>query len=395
MAVPHPDRELERLQGQLRKGLPSALMITGASDWYRNEAIRLVTAAVPNDAELRIVDAGQDRAGGARADDEDAEDDTADEDGDIAPCAELQDLRGGGLFARRTVVLVRRATNWWKNHGAAVAAQAAKFAAGCSLVVEAAKLDKRRKAVAAFVKAAADDGTCVEFRDLWDQPWDRSRGPLHGELCQWVVQRAQALGVPLEPEAAWLVVLQVGKSLSELQAELQRLRDRLPADKGRRPLRPADLRGQLTCSFESTPFELADAVLGGDRVAAFRSVRAMYDRGVRGKDGRTGDVAGILPFATSWLFQSIASALEGRVLLDSGVSPRDLVQRANVRSYAERFVATVQRHDQRRLRHGLRALHHCQRASRQTGEDHEVLLERFLAMWFDGVPVPPIEEFES
>ena len=41
---------------------------------------------------------------------------------------------------------------------------------------------------------------------------------------------------------------------------------------------------------------------------------------------------------------------------------------------------------------GITALHACQRKSRATGEDAEVLLERFLAQWFDGAPIETAEE---
>ena len=40
------------------------------------------------------------------------------------------------------------------------------------------------------------------------------------------------------------------------------------------------------------------------------------------------------------------------------------------------------------------ALHAALRKSRLTGEDGEALLERFLAQWFDGVPIETAEELE-
>lgn len=394
MAVPHPDVELTRLQKLVAKGLPPVLLITGTNDWFRGEAMRIVLAAMPADAEVKILDAVEERAAGGAAEEED---DDADDDADDAPIEsspQLQELRGSGLFARRSFLVVRRGANWWKNQHAAVALHAPKFANGSGLVLEATRLDRRKKAAAAFVKSVADAGAFFELRDLWDQPYDRSRGPLEGELCQWVVKQAQKAGVPLDPQAAWMVVQQVGKSLSELLAELGRLRDRFPAAQRKKALSVADLRGVLTTSFESTPFELAEAVLEGDRKKAWRSVHAMFDRGVRKKEGSVGDASGVLPFATHWLQQQIANVYEGRVLLDSGVSVQDLPGRCGVRQFPERFVASVKRNDGRRLIHGLRALHHCQRMSRSTGEDAQALLERFLVMWFDGAPIPSLAEMD-
>lgn len=399
--VPHPEDALARLQKLLAKGLPPVLAITGPNDLLRAEAVELVLAAVPKDAELRVVDAVEVRAGGGSESDGDEGDADGDDDAaaaaddrGLAACPELQDLRGGGLFARRSFVVIRRGAKWWRVHGPTVAALAPKFQRGSGLVLEASRLDKRKKVCATFVKQLAECGAEFEFRDLYDLPFDRSRSPLEGELCKWVVRRAGKLGVPLLPEAAWLIVLQVGKSLPELLAELGRLRDRLGGRSSKQPLGPDDLRGRLTCSFESTPFDLADAVLGGDRRAALRSVRAMFDRGVRGKDGRTTDAGGVLPFTTSWLHRSIATAYEGRVLLDGGVSPRDLPARAGVRGFADRFVDQVRRNDRATLRRGLMALRHCQRMSRLSGEEPSVLLEQFLSQWFDGAPIPTAEDLE-
>ncbi|MBX3461777.1 MAG: hypothetical protein KF830_01285 [Planctomycetes bacterium] len=396
--VPHPEKQLERLRQALAKGLPPVLLVTGANDHFRAEAMELVLAAVPADAELRIVDAVELRAGGAAADD-DADDAAADDEteaGDeaaAAGCPELQDLRSGGLFARQTFVVIRRGGAWWRLHGAAVAAQAARFPRGSGLVVEAQKLDRRKKAVAAFDREVEAAGAKFEFRDLYDQPYDRSRGPEEGELCQWVMLRAQRAGVPLQPEAAWLMVVQVGKAPRDLLAEIGRLRAQT-GGKPPRPLGPDDLRQRLSCSFEATPFEFADAVLGGDRRAAHRAVQAMFARGARGRDGKRIDQGGVLPFTASWLHRTLATVYEGRLLLDQGVSPRDLADRAGVRTFADRFTAQVRRNDARTLRRGLLALRHCQRMARLSAEEPDVLLEQFLAQWFDGAPIPTAQELE-
>ncbi|MEC7724791.1 MAG: hypothetical protein VYD05_04710, partial [Planctomycetota bacterium] len=60
----------------------------------------------------------------------------------------LQDLRGGGLFASATVVAVRRAANWWRQYGAAVADVAPKIQQGSWFIVLAPKVDKRMKGAA-------------------------------------------------------------------------------------------------------------------------------------------------------------------------------------------------------------------------------------------------------
>ena len=159
-------------------------------------------------------------------------------------------------------------------------------------------------------------------------------------------------------------------------------------------LAPKDLAGKLTVSFESTPFEFAEAVLGGDRRAAQRSLSAMFARGVKQQDGKAMDSGGVLPFTTSWLFRQIGVTYEGRILLDAGTSKRAIPSRCGVRQFADRFLEQVTKNDQPQLQRGITALHAALRKSRLTGEDGEALLERFLAQWFDGAPIETAEELE-
>ncbi len=401
MAAPSPVAELERLAKLLGNGLPPLLLLYGEGAWFRGQAVALALAAVPKDAELRIVDAVAERlAGGGGGGDGD---DDADDERDGAATAEpvepaatdvveglpvLQDLRGGGLFARTAFVVVRRGGAWWANHVEAVAAAVPGFGKGCGLVIEAKKLDRRKKAAQALVKTATAAGACFEFRELYDLPFDRNDPPEKGELCRWLQAEAAKRGVPLQPAAAWLVVQQVGTSCADLVAEIDRLRGVLGAGSAKKPLTPADLHGKLTVSFESTPFEFAAAVLAEDRAAAWRSLRAIFDRGVRSKDGKPMDRGGLLPFVTSWMFGQLVKTYEGRQLLDDGVSLRDVAARVGVFQFQERYVRQVEKHRLPRLAQGLLALQQCQRLSRTTGEEPDVLLERFLRAWFDGAPMP-------
>ncbi|MCK5944331.1 MAG: hypothetical protein KAI24_20255, partial [Planctomycetes bacterium] len=286
MAAPNPTQEMTRLDKLARAGLPPIVLVHGESEFFRSKAMERLLARVPKDAELHSVDGAEVRASGDDDDDGDGAEPAA------ATVPVLQGLRGGGLFASTTVVSVRRGANWWKKHGAAVAEIAPKIQPGSSLLVEAPKLEKRKKAVAALFKQLAADGAVFEFRDLYDMPYERSRGPLESELCRWLQQAGKKVGAPLTPEAAWLVISQVGRAPAELLSELERLRDRLGGEAVGAPLAPSDLAGKLSVSFESTPFEFAEAVLGGDRRAAQRSLTAMFARGVRQKDGKTMDSGG-------------------------------------------------------------------------------------------------------
>ena len=361
MAVPNPERELQRLEKCLEKDPPPVLVILGADRFFRSEAVELAFAAVPGDADLRRVDGSQDSDG-----------------------SELDDLRGGGLFGGGNWLAVRRGGPWFKRHGPALLELLPRRASGCGLILELGKLDKRTKAAKALVAAAE----IFEFRELYAEPYDRSRSPLEAELVSWIAQRGRSRGVPLTPEAAYLLLTTVGKDPAELVAELERIRSATGDRPQQQPLTPDDLQGKLHVSFASTPFELAEALLAGERPRAERSLEAMYARGVVGKDGTTTDAGGVFPFVTSWLFQSLGNCLEGRRLLDTGTDLRDLAGRVGVRAFADRYVSQVRKNPQERLRRGLLDLLDCQRRLRTTGEEPRWLLRRFVHRWFTGSPRP-------
>lgn len=362
MAVPNPEPELARLRASLQKGLSPVLLVTGAAGHFRGEAMDAIVAALPQDADVRSISGDEDSDG-----------------------RELLDLRGGSLFGRGCYVVVRRGEGWLKRHGAALVEHLAAIKPGYGLIVEAAKLDRRTKVGKALVERAA----VFEFRPLYTEPYDKSRSPLEAEMVGWIVQRGRAQGVTLAPEAALLVMATAGTEPAEVLAELGRLR--VAFGDRKTPLSPDDLRGQLSGGFESNPFELAEAVLDFDRRRAERSLSAMFDRGVRGREGDTIDRGGLFPFITSWLWQSLAKAYEGRFLLDRGTPAKDVARRLGVRVFADRFERQVHGNPASRLERGLLLLHEAQRELRRTGEDPEWILRTFLQRYFGEVAVLAVQ----
>ena len=359
MAVPNPARELVRLLAHTKQGLGRATVLIGVSPYFRGEALRAVTDAIPPKTNLRTIDAQEEETDGR----------------------ELQDLRGGALFGGGTWLVVRRAEKWLAAHGEKLLAAIEGMGKACGVVIDATKVDRRTK----LGKAIATLGV-FEFRELYDEPFDRSRGPLEGELVQWVVQRGRAVSVPLTPEAAFAMVTVVGKDPAELVAELSRVAAVLGNDDGgrRRPLTPDDLRGKLTCAFESTPFELAEALLAHDRSRCLRSLQAMFARGVKSRDGAPVDRGGVFPFTTRWLYSSLMTVHRGRLLVDSGTPLRDVASVAKVGAFADRYIKQVADNPEPRLRRGIQLLLDAQRELRTTREEPELLLERFVARYFAG-----------
>lgn len=357
MAVPNPERELERLRRRAKSGLAPVTLLTGPSAYFRREALDCALAAVPGSHDLRSLDGQQAAPDGA----------------------ELDALRGGNLFGGGAWLVVRRAEPWLAARADDILRTLPAIAAGSGLIVEAAKLDKRTKLGKAL--AAVDS---YEFRDLYAEPYDRSRSPLEGELVGWVAQRSRSLRVPLALEAAYALIVTVGKEPAELMGEVRRLSELpdLRALASKRPLQPDDLRDKLTCAFESTPFELAEAVLDRDRARCMRSLDAMFARGVRGRDGSAVERGGVFPFVVSWLHQAIGNVHRGRLLLDGGLTSEQVAQQLGVRVFVDRFVRQVTNNPAPRLRRALALLLLTQRRLRSTGEDPQRLLEAMIAQYF-------------
>lgn len=355
MAGPSPDRERERLAKTLRDGLPPLLIITGVSDFFRQEAFDAAVASIPAGIDLRSMDG-------------DAETDGR----------ELNDLCGGTLFGSGSVLVIRRGEAWLKAHGESLLGMIASIAKGSSLVLEVKKLDKRTKVAKQLVKA----GELFEFRELYTAPYDRNRSPLDAEMVGWLVKRSRAIKCPLQPEAAFMVMSLVGTKPAELVEEIERIKSQFKDRDTGKALSPEDLRGSLTCSFQSNPFEFADALLAFDRKSATRALSTMYSRGTTGRDGKQMDQYALFPFITNWLYRSLSQAYEGRCLVDAGVSLRDVPGRVGVRQFVDRFVGQLKNNPASRLQRGLQLLHACQRELRTTGEDPEWLLQRFLHRYF-------------
>lgn len=358
MAKPNPERELERLRKAVTgRKRPEVIVLMGTSEFFRREAFDLALTGVDAGAELRQIDGTQDSDG-----------------------HELDDLRGAALFGAGCWLAVRRGTKWLKTNATALEAVLPQRSSGCGLLVEIDKLDKRTK----LAKTLTAAGDVFEFRDLYAEPYDRSRSPLEAELVGWVVQRAARADLRITPEAAFVLITSVGQEPAEIVAEIERLASAIDDADKKRTLDPRALQPHLSTSFESTPFEFAEAVLARDRRRALRSLQAMYARGVKSRDGTGMDRGGLFPFITAWLFQSLTKVYEGRRLLESGVPARDVPGRMGVRVFVDRFQSQLTANDAGWLRHALHELQGSQRALRRTGEDPERILERFLARCLGG-----------
>jgi DNA polymerase-3 subunit delta len=161
------------------------------------------------------------------------------------------------FFGARRVVVVRRAEELRAADQDALAAYLERGAPPSVLIVQAAKLDGRRR-LSPALKHLARVEPCDPLK-----PW---------ELSRWIRGRAQKAGKALAPDAVELLALLVGDSLRELASEI----DKLVAYVGNRPMVTAeDIRAIISHVAEAEVFELMDAVGHQQAGRALKLLRAV------------------------------------------------------------------------------------------------------------------------
>jgi DNA polymerase-3 subunit delta len=100
--------------------------------------------------------------------------------------------------------------------------------------------------------------------------------PKAAGLPKWIVERGQPLGLTVDREAAQALVERIGNDQRRLMRELEKIACYAP-DGGRVT---AEVVEELTASdIEAQAYELADAVVDGDRARALALAEDLHDRG--------------------------------------------------------------------------------------------------------------------
>jgi DNA polymerase-3 subunit delta len=219
-----------------------------------------------------------------------------------------------------------------------------------------AREDSRAKAPKALHDAVKKAGGDVSAEESV-KPW---------ELPKWVIARGRELGVALDSDAARALIRHVGDRQQRLLRELEKLA--LEAGEGAR-LDAAEVEELTAPSAERKAWSLADALLGGDPVAATRVYLALRAQGER--------VPGLL----YWMTQRLRQAHEVAVALDAGEAPAQVRRRLRMpQRAAEQLLGDARRAGSEALRRAIEELADLELASRGgggkggVGEDTATLL---------------------
>lgn len=307
--TPPPDEEFARLEADLQRGLPRAVLLRGEEHWYRQQAIEgIVELAKARGLEL-------------------CRHDTADPEFQLATL--LDDLAGGALFGGGRCVVVRGAGELLRKGSrvfreGTVNAMLARLQAESEdcLVLDAESLRADNK----VAKAASAQGLSYTFRKLWDTPPPWRPDPRHVELVQWVQRRARAHGLDVRPDQAVYVAVATGNDLAALDAQLQRA-----ASAG------GKFEDAVVWDPGGSPWAIAEQLVDGAAARAVAQLEGLFRGGFVGKDGRREQasealVAMLGPAVSGKAREALATVRQGGPRAGSPRQKEALAARAGKRS---------------------------------------------------------------
>ncbi len=148
--------------------------------------------------------------------------------------------------------------------------------------------------------------------------------PLKGrELEQWVIQRAEETGKPIEPRAAALMIARVGSSLQALSLAIENLN--LLAS-GRPLITVQDLESQIGPSLQETAFDILDSAAAGEPARAAEALRQAIEIGKLPMDQFMG--------ALGWYYRMLWNVRTGKETM-GWASPRRKAALARTRQWSK------------------------------------------------------------
>jgi DNA polymerase III delta subunit len=299
---PDPPTQIRALAAALsgEKPLARGYVVRGEERYFREQAI----ACVARGAEERGFDV--------------ARHDAQDPDFDVRRL--LDDLAAAPMFASARLILVRGASLLLKKEGRDASASEKALLAflhatspSGTLVVEAEGL----RADHALARAVVERGGLVlSCRRLWDgpPPWDPD--PRKAEVVQWLVARARARKVALDPGEALYVVQATGNDLAALESALDRVAER----------RTRGIKDVVVWTGAASPFQIAEELCRGDAARVLAGIEALFRTGFEGRDGsREVDAGALLAVLSSSLRGKLRQTLCGALARARGL---DLAQAA-------------------------------------------------------------------
>jgi DNA polymerase-3 subunit delta len=188
------------------------------------------------------------------------------------------------------------------------------------------------------------------------------------ELPKWAMARARELGLDLAPDAARMLVGQVGERQQRLLRELEKLAMDFGGEEGPAHIDAETVQTLTASSAEHKAWSLADALLSGDSGSAIRLYLQVRAQGER------------LPGLIYWMSSRLRQAHTVARALEAGEAPAQLKRTLRMPPRAaDQLIADARRAGIDRLRSAIELIADLELASRGggpggAGEDTRALL---------------------
>lgn len=192
--------------------------------------------------------------------------------------AVLDELDTLPFLAPRKLVLVRNADAFASAHAQALARYLEDPAEGAVLALSLDKLDMRT----GLGKNLSKREAAVKCAPLWATRFGETETSAASPLGRWIARRARARKLRLAGEAIVSLIENVGSSLAELDAEVEKLALRFGP---KAEVRAHDVE-RVTGGGGEAAFAFTDAVFAGDAAGAVAEVETIFHAGLAGRAGR-------------------------------------------------------------------------------------------------------------
>jgi DNA polymerase III delta subunit len=230
-------------------------------------------------------------------------------------------------------------------------------------------------------KKIAEVGERVECKKPYARvaPWKAARSPFETPLVEWIVDRARARGLRIEPSEAFLLGETVGDDLGTLDSELEKLDLYLgPRGAAPRAVTRAHVDALAAGGRTFPAFDLADAVARRDRGEAVRILRILFEQGMSAGDRRVATDA-IPVMLVGAIHGKLQRAAVARALADQGRSADDVAELLKVPPFLRRpFAAELRARSRAELERALRLVFRADLDLKGDAAYPDAVLERLI-----------------
>ncbi len=246
---------------------PRWLILTGEEEFLRSEAKDVAKRCVGDDVDLWDYDWESELSG------------------DEGRLTLFDELRTASLFGEPKIVVIRKASKFFKDQGKAIARFAAEEDPQAWVIFEDDSIVKRKtKKLTKPLQALVDAGALiVDCGTLYSSPFGFGKPVWDSDLSRWVVTRAKSLGKRMSPQAAYCLHSREASGLRGIAAQLEKI---VLSIGDAEEVRTEDIDRHMGKDVESSVFEAVDQFALGSMSETMSAIDRLFRQGIKDAKGK-------------------------------------------------------------------------------------------------------------